>query len=519
MGRGMSRVGGLLRGFADGYNTTRGVLRDSAMATAANVDQETIETQRLGKETTPGAEGMIYDSDTGQYLPRYLDAGGVTAQGQAQQDGGAVPAGITPVHATETVTQYRLGGATQDRPFTEDAVAQHRLRGMSNVAMRYGDPLQAAQLDALAARRREAADNEEIRAVLAGGQPRGLERVEASGQPAPEAQGGASAGRPKQSYLETIGPRVMDAYLRQGKVAEAKTWRDFSESEAGRVYAEDFAKAQRLVTAGDYDNALPILQRIHERDLPDGQVAKLTNLGNGTWRTDVVDQSSGEVVNSKVLGAADLAKAAVNALSPVKLVEFMAQQEGKRVHEAATLDRQMRLEELRQQGQDARDERLATRLAAQGQRGRLTLTQERANAEIQAARDLIDSMDPAEVRRRSQKATNTGRENPDFDPAIARAANLYNRRMVGSDEWFDKRQGQQPGQGDFGGKPVAELTDDQLQRYARAAGVDGRAKISAEQTRRRFAGDQAMQGHTIGELTPKGYKVFDSQGRHIGYYR
>lgn len=47
---------------------------------------------------------------------------------------------------------------------------------------------------------------------------------------------------------------------------------------------------------------------------------------------------------------------------------------------------------------------------------RLTLAQMRTNREIHAARQKIAGLSPEEIQRKTAKQTNTGRENPDFDP-------------------------------------------------------------------------------------------------------
>lgn len=524
----------------------KGMMKAGALRDAATESPETVESQRPGAETTPNAGGMAYDSDTGQYLPKYFGpAGQLTEQAQAQQNAtpdapSLVPEGVTPTFTTETTRQYRLGGKAQDQPFTDDQIGAHRLRGMSAVALRFGAPAEAAQYDALAARRREASDQEQIRAALAGGNTRGgVPEFSAGFHGKPEAsdkpmEGVApAAGMQKQrSYLDTVGPRVMDAYLKQGKVAEAKAWRDFAESEQGHAYANDFAQAQRLVTAGDYDTAAPVLEKLYNRGYPDGRQAKLTSMGDGNFKLDVFDQKTGQSIGSKTMPAADMGKMAIGALAPTKLVEYMAQQHGKREAEGATLNRQLELERLRQEGQDVRDdrreERLQQRLDAQSSSlerrlsagGGLTVAQQRGNAEIDAAREAIAGLSPQDIMRRTARATNTGRENPDFDPGLARQAALANRRMLGSDDWFDQRQGRKPGADSFAGKPVTEMTDAQLQQFGRSAGTDGKVKIDAELARRTLAGMPEMQGHQIGKFVEgKGYQVLDAQGRPVSYLR
>lgn len=526
----------------------KGMMKSSALRDAATESPENIESQRPGVETTPNVGDMTYDSDTGQYLPKYMDGGKPTEQAQAQQNAtpdepSRAPEGVTPTFATETSRQYRLGGKTQDQPFTDDQIGAHRLRGMSAVALRFGDPVEAAQYDTLATRRREAADQERIRAVLAGGDTRGIVpeqsagfhgKPESSDKPM-EAAAPAVGMQKQRSYLETVGPRVMDAYLKQGKLGEAKAWRDFSESEQGRAYASDFAQAQRLVTTGDYDTAAPVLEKLYNRGYPDGRQAKLTSMGDGNFKLDVFDQKTGQQLGSRTMPGPDMGRLAIGALAPTKLVEFMAQQHGKREAEGATLNRQLELERLRQEGQDVRDDRRDERtmrqieamdrrhtrtLESRERDGGLTLAQRRQNEEIEAARKAVAGLSPQEIMRRTAKTSNTGRENPDYDPGLARQAALANRRMLGADEWFDQGQGRKADADSFAGKPVTEMTEPQLQQFGRSAGAGGKAKIDAELARRKLAGMPEMQGHQIGKyIEGKGYQVLDPQGNPVSYLR
>lgn len=126
--------------------------------------------------------------------------------------------------------------------------------------------------------------------------------------------------------------------------------------------------------------------------------------------------------------------------------------------------------------------------------GKLTLSQQRGNAEIDAARQSVDGLTPEEVRRRTAKTTDTGRDNPDYDPTLAKASTLAARRKIGSDASFDGRPQVKP-----------EATDASV----------------------RFKSDAAMKGYRIGNLvsyknkqgqTVQGYEVFDASGKAVGYY-
>jgi hypothetical protein len=124
----------------------------------------------------------------------------------------------------------------------------------------------------------------------------------------------------------------------------------------------------------------------------------------------------------------------------------------------------------------------------------LTIAQQRANLEIDAAREQIASMSPAEIRRRTAKQTDTGRENPDYDPGLARAASLASRRKLGADNVFDDRINADPA-------PVA------------APGID-RAELG-----KRFRSDRQMNAYRLGTETQKGYEVLDASGKVVGHYR
>ncbi len=71
--------------------------------------------------------------------------------------------------------------------------------------------------------------------------------------------------------------------------------------------------------------------------------------------------------------------------------------------------------------------------------GGVTPAQQANNAEIDAARDTLGQMglDKAEITRRTQKATNTGRENRDYDPSLERLVRAATQRKVGNDPKFN----------------------------------------------------------------------------------
>lgn len=131
-------------------------------------------------------------------------------------------------------------------------------------------------------------------------------------------------------------------------------------------------------------------------------------------------------------------------------------------------------------GQDIRASTAADRTASNeaiaatriNERSGPTLSQQRGNAEIGAARERIAGLTPDEIKRKTANFTSTGRENPEYDPTLAKAVTLANRRMVGADEEFDQRQ---PPQQTAQQPKAATFTRDDV-HAAISAGAD-RAKV------------------------------------------
>ena len=143
---------------------------------------------------------------------------------------------------------------------------------------------------------------------------------------------------------------------------------------------------------------------------------------------------------------------------------------------------------------DARSDLAAARMDSVGTGQKLTSAQLVRNAEIDAARKKIDGIDPAAIRVKTSKFSATGRENPDYDPSLSRAAGLAGRRKVGDDPWFDQMNG--GGDTQPAAKPRADVAD----------------------LANRFASDPAMKSMRMGRLTPQGREVIDASGKLVGYY-
>jgi hypothetical protein len=391
----------------------------------------------MSEENAPSPETHTYDSDTGQYVPS-LNAiqSGVSDTIQEQ----------SPEFSSTTQKVDRQFSSPQEK---RTAMVQ---AGIDHLMSR-GDPERANDLRtrALATEgaERKRSDDDQLRAVLSAGLPTSMRQGNGEVPASPggresaggQQQGGRSPEPSYDDYMKRVAPAAMKALVQQGKLEEAKHFSDFVESEDGKRYATRWVAGVRKHTIGDSVGALGEFEKLYNDQLyNDGHTVKLNPMEGGkSYRIDQID-NAGNVIGSKTGATADLANEAAAALSPIAAVRFHTQQQGARLKETAQLQR----DELRD---DRRDDRLAARLNADADKrassGGLTAAQQRGNAEIDAARETVSGLSPQDIQRRTAKTTNTGRENPDFDPGLERAARLAGRRKIGDDEVFDGRQGQQ----------------------------------------------------------------------------
>lgn len=120
----------------------------------------------------------------------------------------------------------------------------------------------------------------------------------------------------------------------------------------------------------------------------------------------------------------------------------------------------------------------------------LTPAQEANNKQIEISRRKVAGMTPDEIKRKTRRYGDTGRDNPEYDGTLANHVRLANKRKIGQDDWFDEQgMGQQQ---DIG------PTQQTIQQ--------------------RFADDPGMKGHTLGKQTERGLEVLNPSGKLIGYY-
>lgn len=428
----------------------------------------------LTETNAPNQDAYTYDSDTGQYVPSLKSVEAGTADG------------LDPVRPNFTSKPtYSLLGQNFDSPPTQGQQDRARMAAQAGVLGKFGDVSGAARLRAMAGelegQERKLADDAELRAAT------------------------RSDDKDLDAYMRTTAPRAIQTLVKQGRLDEARRFAEFAESSEGQRYAKTWLQGVRQHAVGNYTGALEHFEKLYNsQGYDDGNTVKLSPIDDGKrYRIEQFGRDGAKLGETEGDTSA-LANSAAMALSPANYASFLVKQQG----DERVTARQLEVEQLRQQGREAsedrRDERLSMRLdanaaalekrlAAQGERGGLTAAQERGNAEIDAARQTVGGLDPAEIRRRTAKTTETGRENPDFDPGLARAAALAARRKIGDDPAFDNR-----GKSDAQAAPAQQGDMDEL--------------------RKRFRSDRAMNAYRLGNVTPQGVEVI-SQGKVIGHYR
>ena len=148
-------------------------MRDYGLSRAADVTPESVSSTAL-TETTPNTENMVYDQDTGQYLPRYMDGGQPTEQARAQTNATAdgvseAPEGMRPTFSAKTTTRYKMGDREQDTPFLPEQIEAQRFRNQSDVETRFGNAKEAYALQGMAKGREEEGVTSQIRTAATAG--------------------------------------------------------------------------------------------------------------------------------------------------------------------------------------------------------------------------------------------------------------------------------------------------------------------------------------------------------------
>lgn len=523
----IARTIAALGAFADGFvkGQRLGIEMDKAGREREMLDElKQVDTNFTPSETqTASGEEAL---QAAQQAKQNALQGAVSEEDIARVDANYQPT-IAALEARQTtpagvVSSLGIGRDFQQRavPFTENEIANSKALARSGIYSRAGREDDASRVMLNEQRRRQLADDTELRRVMDPGAPTGtpggrvldLADVTASdGIPGPtkiiRAQGVDEPGQVEKdgqaskAYYERKAPVIIDTLLKQGKLDEAKRYRDFIDSEQGRAYAEKWSRGVRKFAIGDHQGALKDWQDLYNSQLyNDGRTVKLSDLGDGNTKIEQFG-ADGKFIGAKNYPIDALARQAGMALAPEALVKMRAAQEERRQQEEAGLDKAITLETMRQQGQEAREDRRDARLVKQidaansraASRGGLTAAQERGNAEIEAAREAVSGLSAEDIRIRTSPTTATGRENPQFDPQLARNAKLASRRKIGNDDWFDSRSGRQPAESKPAGTP---------KERAQAA----------------MAADPSMAGMTLGTFDGRRFKVLDADGKHVGYY-
>ncbi|MFD1895103.1 hypothetical protein [Ottowia beijingensis] len=542
----LSFLTGLIDGGLKGYHLGRQIQQNQAADAALSAKPE--QSQGYTAEDGKRIEALANAKDA-EGQPLYTigtdDAGNYTATPNLA-GGGMQGAGILPSQVVQRQTVTDFMGTRHAGELSEREVSGLRARKLIEAGA-MSDPLRAAaagvqldQAERLRAKEdREEADRQRLAAAVRadrGGMPSSATAgapaastftpggplpgaaVGGAAQPGPASQGVQDSAL--TNYLQTSTPRVVDELLRQGKIDQAKAYQTFIDTEQGRKYAQAWTDGVRRFSFGDTNGALKSFEGLYNSQLArDGQSVRLTPGKEAGAMVVTMFGPKGEELGAQTLKTDDLLSQAAIYMAPHEAVKHFAERNAKREDSAALLERQTTLETQRQDGRaaaddrrdartdrqiaaadaraqrtiDAADQRLTRTLDAKGNPNAkpLTVTQQRTNLEIDAAREYISGMDPDEIRRRTAKTTNTGRENPDYDPALARQAGLAARRKIGEDDQFDGAQRPPP-------KSPAEL----------------RKEVTA-----RFNTDRTMNKYRLGKDTDKGTEVLDARGKLVGYYR
>lgn len=316
-------------------------------------------------------------SDTGTYVSSL--AAIVANQGTATPD--AAPVSQVPELAqrpafnAKTTTSFL--GKNYDQAPDESTMSSARIQAMAGVMEQHGDPEAAmryrqqakqgdlADLQLAQAKRAGLAsdqattDNQALRKAMLSGIPTvSATDNQASGQPVPTGQpltpkNLQSQHNDLQTYLRNAAPQVVKTLVSQGKLEEAQRYMAFMDSANGKAYATAWTTGLRKHAFGHHAGAIKAFEALYNGQLfDDGHTVKMDPVDGGQQYQVQMFDPQGKNVGTQTLDPKTLASQAALMLDPLRAVEFHAQQQGKRDAEAATLDRQIQFEGVRQAGSD-----------------------------------------------------------------------------------------------------------------------------------------------------------------------
>lgn len=206
----------------------------------------------------------------------------------------------------------------------------------------------------------------------------------------------------------------------------------------GQAYAKQaksalMDEAGRLIGAGDYHGLAKFFS--DEGTYGNGRQYHFVGTGQDRAGNEVVTfqetTPDGKVTGARTVRTDDLPGLLEATIDGSKGIEwYRARLASQRAEERARHNQAT--EDLGAQ----REERLSAR---SGSAGQLTLGQQNTNAQIDASRRKLAGMTPEEIKRRTQRTSDTGRENPDFDPMLAQHLRFAAKRKYGNDSWFDEQ--------------------------------------------------------------------------------
>lgn len=458
-------------GFNNAYNAVKRVAQDGETAEVVNAKQEQVVNHT--PEQLKSIQDIISAKDqdgNAHYSVQKSDDGSVSITPNFKVEGSEQ----SPINLEElkgkVVTKFL--GKEYDQPLTATQERSARHQALSGIYSKYGDHAGSVRSESIAKSLSDQADEESVRAIISKGisptsaQQNNPLQIEGPTTAASMAKRGTGLSEnPKtqlDAYLQGVAPKVMETLIQQGRIDEASKFSKFIETEDGRTYAKQWSKGIGFLGIGDHKSALGVFENMYNRQFyNDGRTVKLEPMDGGKNYQMTILQGD-QVIGSKKMAIADLTHVAASALAPDKYVQSQLRQQ-------YTLEQQ----------------------ANRPTRGNNpTLPQQARNSEIDAAREQIAGLSPDDIRSRTAKTTDTGRENPNYDPALARNVTLASRRKVGSDDVFDQRSQSN----------VAPT------------------KAQPNQIASKFASDPTVRGMSLGNRTPKGFEVFDSNGKLIGHY-
>lgn len=228
----------------------------------------------------------------------------------------------------------------------------------------------------------------------------------------------------KQTQYQQGQDDRSNALSRRG-VTESRDDTEYARKETDRVRLQKSQQALNgFMVRGDIEGTNAFLDEYS----PEGMKPTVV-MRDGKYYSEGKDPATGEMISHE-MQKDDIGRLLMRMGKETIFEDYQKQLDAKKTSASKKSDQEFELKKIREKGYQLRKNKSVLNRS-------LTKSQLSNNQEIDASRKAISKLTREEVLSKTQQYTNTGRENPDFDPYLSGLVKKATNRKVGSDPDFN----------------------------------------------------------------------------------